>query len=386
MKHSGYIAILSAGGAALAALAVYTGIVTKKRDETPFVLSGGGITVHISPFGATILKLLAPDRHGKVDDIVLGFDDLVPYKTGVSPYFGCIVGRVANRIAKATFSLGGKTYKLNANNGENTLHGGLVGFDKVWWDAEDVSEPGTPALRLTYTSRDGEEGFPGTVQATVTYAIETGSSGEASLVTKMTATTDRATPISMAQHTYWNLAGHASGPVLDHVLRIASTRYTPVDSALIPTGKLVEVKGTPFDFQHPKRIGEHLAQVEGGYDHNYVLANPAGSLPPGVGEELLPPRLAASVHDPRSGRAMDLLTDAPGVQFYSGNFLSQIKGKAANTGGGVMMTSTVYDKHHGFCLETQGFPNAINEPSFPNAVLTPGDIYDHTMIHRFYTR
>jgi len=333
--------------------------------------------VHVSALGATITKIIAPDRNGVRGDVVLGFDDIEPYMTGQSPYFGCIVGRVANRIANATFELDGKQYSLNANNGPNTLHGGLVGFDKVWWSAEFEDHPEGRQLRMTYTSRDGEEGFPGTVQATVTYRLTTQSphaSGSSALVTEMEATTNKATPISMAQHTYWNLGGHASGSVLNHVLRLVAAAYTPVDENLIPTGAIVPTKGTPFDFSNRHKIGALIRSVEGGgYDHNYVLAAPRK----GKGAEGSGVRLAASVFEPTTGRAMDLLTDAPGVQFYTGNFLDgSITGKEG----------AVYQKHGAFCLETQGFPNAVNDAAFPSVIVRPGETYKHTMVHRFYTR
>eukprot|EP00242_Pyramimonas_sp_CCMP2087_P012194 CAMPEP_0198212084 /NCGR_PEP_ID=MMETSP1445-20131203/25514_1 /TAXON_ID=36898 /ORGANISM="Pyramimonas sp., Strain CCMP2087" /LENGTH=398 /DNA_ID=CAMNT_0043886463 /DNA_START=114 /DNA_END=1313 /DNA_ORIENTATION=+ len=393
------VLLVAAGGAA-AAFVLYTYYTSKSRaaviptvipnDANIYVLEGGGLEVHISAFGATITKLYAPDRDGKKDDIVLGFESLEPYTEGKSPYFGCIVGRVANRIANALFSLDGKEYNLKANNGPNTLHGGLVGWDKVWWDAEYVDHPEGKALRLTYTSPDGEEGFPGTVRATVTYRLTTsgvssrmsmGSRGnelppeQPSLVTEMEATTDQATPISMAQHTYWNLGGHHSGTVLDHVLRLVATAYTPVDANLIPTGEIIPTAGTPFDFANRHKIGALIRSTGDadtyGYDHNYVLSAPKKS------KGSNGTRLAASVFEPITGRAMDVLTDAPGVQFYTGNFLDgSIEGK-----NGVQ-----YEKHAGFCLETQGFPNAINNARFPNVVVRPGETYRHTIVHRFYTR
>jgi len=370
---------LAAGTAAAAAYSLYKCMSKPKPDKRTFVLKGGKVEVHISPWGATITKLFTPDKRGKIDDIVCGFDSLEPYQDGTSPYFGCIVGRVANRIAKAKFKLKGRTYSLAANNGPNCLHGGLVGFDKVWWKAEPIQTADSQSVKLTYVSKSGEEGFPGNLTVTVTYSVQTNSDlsfGETSLVTTMEAVTDAATPVSLAQHTYWNLGGHASGSVLDtHSMRITGARYTPVDKDLIPTGEIKAVAGTPFDFQTAKLIGRDIAKVDGGYDHNYVVSNKVA--PDGVETPPMPPRLAASVVHVPSGRAMDLLTDAPGMQFYSGNFLDgTIVGK-----GGV-----AYVKHNGFCLETQGYPDAINQSSFPNVVLQPGQTYKHTMVHRFYVR
>ncbi|PSC74817.1 Galactose mutarotase [Micractinium conductrix] len=294
---------------------------------------------------------------------------------GTSPYFGALVGRVANRIAGAQFSLDGKTYKLAANNGPNCLHGGKVGFDKVLWEAQRANSSGGQAVRLTYTSKDGEESFPGTASVCVTYTLTDANE----LLTEMRGTTDAATPINLAQHSYFNLGGHASGTVLDHELTIHGDHYTPVDDVAIPTGDITPVSGTPFDFTSPHRVGERIQDVPGpapfGYDHNYVLFGLGPDAkskcgPSGMASDM--PQLAATLYHPPSGRGMNVSTTAPGMQFYSGNFLD---GTLSGKGG------AVYKQHAGLCLETQGFPNAINQDSFPNVVLRPGEEYRHLVVY-----
>ena len=344
------------------------------------VLRAEGIEVHVSPFGATITKLVVPDRRGTKADVVLGYDHLRGYEnTADRPYFGAIVGRVANRIANGRFRIGDETFTLAATNGPNTLHGGVVGFDRVWWAMERLAPvPGEglgEGVRLTYVSKDGEEGFPGNLTATVTYRVAAGGAErDARLVTTMTATCDKVTPVNLAQHSYFNLAGHDCGrSVLDHRIRLHATEYTPVDDTLIPTGATAVTAGTPFDLYSNTAgtpIGAHPPQ--GGYDHNFSLANYKPDKSSGVS----PLGLAAEVFEPISGRCMEVSTDVPGVQFYTGNFLHNVRGKGGAT----------YNKHAGFCLETQHFPDAVNQPNFVSCLLEPGRTYRHNMVHRFHTK
>ncbi len=326
-----------------------------------YVLTNGKLTVKVITYGAIITEILTPDRDGKIGDVVLGFDDLKSYTAG-HPFFGAIAGRVANRIAKGEFTLDGKEYKLAKNNGPNTLHGGLKGFDKVVWKAEEVKSEDGPAVRLTYTSPDGEEGFPGNLTATVTYTVT--DKGE--LKIDYTATTDKKTIVNLTQHSYFNLAGPASGNVLDHELTLAADKYTPGDDTLIPTGELAPVKDTPLDFTTAKPIGKDINKIKAdpvGYDHNFVLRGGDAKVP-----------FAAKVRDPKSGRIMEVFTTEPGVQFYTGNFLDgSNKGKEG----------AVYKKHQGFCLETQHFPDSIHHENFPSTVLEPGKTYTQTTIYKF---
>jgi aldose 1-epimerase len=293
---------------------------------------------------------------------VLGFDNLQGYVKD-SPYFGCIVGRVANRVANAKFTLDGKEYTLAANNGTHTLHGGAKGFDKRVWKAEPQLSGLGPALKLSYTSKDKEEGYPGTLQCEVTYTL-TDDNG---LRIDYKATTDKPTPVNLTNHTYFNLSGQGSGSILNEVLQLKADKYTPADESLIPTGKIEPVKGTPFDFTKPTPIGERIQQAGGkpvGYDLNYVHGTKR------TGQ----PRLVATVTDPKSGRVLQVLTTEPGIQFYTGNFLDgKIKGK-----GGA-----AYDQYNAFCLEAQFFPDSPNQPNFPSITLKPGDEYRQTTIYRF---
>ncbi len=330
--------------------------------------STSGFQAEIADYGGTLVRLLAPDRQGKLADVVLGFDSVAPYPKQ-SPYFGSVIGRVGNRIAHGKFTLDGKTYALATNNSPGgvpcTLHGGLVGFDKVIWDAEPTTRDGQPALRLRFTSKDGEEGFPGNVRVEVLYSL-TADNG---LRIDYTASTDRATPINLTNHSYFNLAGAGSGTILDHVLTLQAKHYTPVNVGLIPTGEIAPVAGTPFDFTQPRAIGERVEakheqlRFGGGYDHNFVLDSKDGSL-----------ALAAEVYEPKSGRKLEVLTTEPGLQFYCGNFLDgKLKGKSGKP----------YVYRGGFCLETQHFPDSINQPSFPSTVLRPGTSYRTTTVYRF---
>lgn len=319
-----------------------------------------GMSAKIITYGGIITELNVPDKDGKIGNVVLGFDTLDGYLKG-HPYFGAITGRVANRIAKAKFTLDGKEYTLAANNGPNTLHGGVKGFDKRVWTAEPLTDQQGPALRLSYLSPDGEEGFPGNLKTIVTYTVTNANE----LRIDYEATTDRATPLNLTNHSYFNLAGPASGDILDHVLQINSDRHTPSDETLIPTGEVRSVKETPLDFTKPTSIGGRINQIKAdpvGYDHNFVLHN-NGKL-----------ELAARVHDPKTGRVMEVLTNEPGIQLYTSNFLDgTIKGA-----GGV-----VYRKHQAFCLETQHFPDSIHHADFPDSVVRPGKVYKSTTVYRF---
>jgi aldose 1-epimerase len=320
-----------------------------------------GMRVKLLNYGAIVAGIEVPDRRGKVADVTLGFDSMEGWLKN-SPYFGATVGRYANRIAKAAFTLDGTAYKLAANNGENHLHGGRKGFDKVLWHAQPIQAATAVAVRFTYLSKDGEEGYPGNLSVTVLYTLTNNNE----LKIEYTATTDKPTIVNLTNHTYWNLAGPKAGDCLGHILTLFADQYTPVDKGLIPTGELKPVLNTPLDFTVPTPIGKHIGEVEGGFDHNFVLR----TTPPKIG-------LAARAYEPRSGRLLEVLTDQPGVQFYSGNFLD---GSAAGKDG------AAYRKHDGFCLETQRFPDSPNRPSFPSPVLRPGDTYRHTALYRFSTR
>ena len=339
------------------------------REAQLFTLRhANGFQADISDYGGTVVRLLAPDRTGKLADVVLGFNSVEPYPKQ-SPYFGALIGRVGNRIANGKFTLDGETYTLAKNNTPGgigcTLHGGSIGFDKVIWDAEPTTREGQPALRLRYISKDGEEGFPGTLTVEVLYSL-TADNG---LRIDYIATTDKATPVNLTNHSYFNLAGEGSGTILDHVLMANAKHYTPVDKGLIPTGEIAPVAGTPFDFTTPHAIGERVdADHEqlrhgGGYDHNFVLDSQDGSLAP-----------AGYIYEPKSGRKMEIFTTEPGLQFYCGNFLDgTIKGKNGGT----------YVHRGAMALETQHYPDSINQPRFPETVLRPGQTYRSTTIYRF---
>ncbi|XP_042501041.1 galactose mutarotase-like [Macadamia integrifolia] len=327
-----------------------------------FELNNGTMRVKISNYGATITNLFVPDKQGHLDDVVLGFDTLEPYLKGIAPYFGCIVGRVANRIKDGKFTLNGVEYTLPLNRPPNSLHGGNKGYDKVVWDIVDRKDGETPSITFKYHGHDGEEGYPGDVIVTATYTLISSTT----MKLEMEAVpNNKATPINLAQHTYWNLAGHNSGNVLEHVVQIWANHVTPVDENTVPTGEIMPVKGTPFDFTTEKKVSASIHEVPGlGYDHNYVLD---------CGEEKSGLKHAAKVKDPSSSRVLNLWTNSPGMQFYTGNYVNGVVGK-----GGA-----VYGKHAGLCLETQGFPNAINQPNFPSIVVQPTEKYKHTMLFEF---
>ncbi len=311
-----------------------------------------GSEVKVTNYGGIVTSWITADKSGNKSNIVLGFDSLAGYLQK-SPYFGAIIGRYGNRIGNAAFKLNDTTYKLAANNGKNHLHGGKKGFDKVVWDATPATD-GTPSVTLSYLSKDGEEGYPGNLKTTVKYTL----TEEDELLIEYNAETDKATPVNLTNHSYFNLTGDASKSILDHTLMIDADNYTPVDAGLIPTGKIATVKGTPFDFTQPHKIGERIAQVQGGYDHNFVLNNKGAEL-----------KLAASVQDSLSGRKLEVYTTEPGMQFYSGNFLD---GSIQNRDGKPV------NKQNALCLETQHFPDSPNKPSFPSTILKPGEKY-HTV-------
>jgi aldose 1-epimerase len=321
-----------------------------------FILGNdNGVKASVMNYGATLVALETPDRHGKLADITLGFDMLEGYVNSNSPYFGCVVGRCANRIAGGRFYLNGKEYRLATNAGDAHLHGGSRGFDKAFWRAEDKSA----SVKFTYHSPDGEEGYPGNLAVAVIYAL----TDDNELTIEYSATTDKSTPVNLTNHTYFNLAG--SGNILGHELLIASAQYLPVNNALLPTGEIRPVRSTPMDFTTSTPIGQRINQLENdppGYDHTYVLENNDGKL-----------KQAARVFEPQSRRVLEVHTTEPGVQFYTGNFLN---GTISGKGG------RAYHRHAGFCLETQHFPNSVNQPTFPSVILKPGQQYRQKTIYR----
>jgi len=331
------------------------------RDVTLYTLTGPtGLTLRVMTYGATVTELHVPDRRGKSADVVLGFEQLDGYLGG-SPYFGATVGRVGNRIRDSKFSLAGKVYAVAANDGAHHLHGGTKGWDKVVWEAEASETAKGPSIAFSYVSKDGEEGYPGTVTAHAVYTLT--HKNELEIV--MSASTDRTTLVNMLHHTYWNLGGFASGSITEHELTLNADEYTPGDPT-VPTGASKPVKGTPFDFTTAKPIGRDLAAVGGnppGFDHNFVVNGKPNEF-----------RAVARLRDPKSGRVMTIEADQPGVQFYSGNYLD---GKTRGKG-------VAYAQYGGLCLETQKYPNAINVPAWSkDMILEPGMNYVHTMIHRF---
>lgn len=329
--------------------------------------NANGMEVKAITYGGIITSLRVPDRSGTPGDVVLGYDTLQGY-LDKSPYFGCIVGRYGNRIAKGRFTLDGRTYTLPINNGPNHLHGGPQGFDKANWAAAPFERADAVGVVFTHTSPDGDMGYPGTLQAKVTYTL----TGDNTLRFDYEATTDKATPVNLTQHSYFNLAGAGTGDVLRHEIQIQADRFTPVDAALIPTGALAPVQDTPFDFRTPTPIGARIdadhpqIRAGGGYDHNFVFSR--------TGTDL---QSLVQVHDPATGRTMVVATTQPGVQFYTGNFLDgSITGKQGH----------VYGKRAGFCLETQHFPDSPNQPEFPSTILRPGETYTQSTAYTFGTR
>jgi aldose 1-epimerase len=335
--------------------------------EEYVLTNDNGMEVRIITYGGVITSIRVPDRNGVMGNVVLGFNTLEDYMTK-SPYFGNITGRYANRIANAKFTLEGTEYTLAANNGPNSLHGGEEGFDKKVWTAKEVVSDTEVGVELSYLSPDGEEGYPGNLETTVTYTLN----NQNELVMNYKATTDKATVVNLTNHSYFNLAGNGSGTILGHELMLNADNYTPVDDTLIPTGEIVSVKGTPFDFREATRIGDrtrsnHIQMVYGrGYDHNWVLNR--------TDPEDTSMMLAAMLHDPSSGRVLEVLTTEPAIQFYAGNFLDST---IVGSGGGM------YRQSDGLCLETQHYPDSPNQPEFPSTVLNPGETYDTTTIFRF---
>ncbi len=337
----------------------------KTEDGTAvelYTLKSDGLKASITTYGGRVVTLMVPDRTGKPGDIVLGFDSLAGYLKE-NPYFGALIGRYANRIAHGKFTLEGKAYQLPINNGANSLHGGVHGFDRKVWKAKVEGE----SLVLTYVSKDGEEGYPGTLTATVKYSLTASE-----LRIDYSATTDKPTVLNLTNHSYFNLAGQGEGDVLRHEVTIFADKFTPVDKGLIPTGELRSVAGTPFDFRTPHKIGERIGAADeqlkfgSGYDHNWVLTGATGAL-----------RLAAKVHDAGSGRVLEVMTTQPGIQFYTGNFLDgTLTGKDGK----------VYKQRYAFCLETQHFPDSPNKPGFPSTELKPGQKFQSTTVFRFSTK
>lgn len=333
--------------------------------------NASGFRAEISDFGGIVVRLLVPDKKGQLADVALGLTNAADYQAK-SPFFGALIGRYGNRIAHGKFTLDGKTYTLPLNDKPGgipcSLHGGTVGFDKVMWQSRTAIVDGNPTLVLTHVSKDGDQGYPGTLTAEVTYTV----TAKNELRIDYKATTDKATPVNLTNHTYFNLHGEGNGTILDHVLTLRASKTTPVDAGLIPTGEIVPVAGTPLDFTSPHAIGERInadneqLKFGGGYDHNWVLDNQDGSL-----------ALAATVYEPESGRCMEVLTTEPGIQFYSGNFLDgTLTGKSGQK----------YVHRSGLCLETQHYPDSPNHPNFPNTILRPGQTLRSTTIYRFSTK
>jgi aldose 1-epimerase len=336
------------------------------KDVEIYTLSNkNGVEVRIMNYGGVVVSLRTPDRKATLDDIVLGFERLEDYLKE-NPYFGALVGRYGNRIAKGKFKLGGKQYTLAVNNGENHLHGGLKGFDKVLWNAKPLDTAAGVGVELTYTSPDGEEGYPGTLQTKVTYTL----TDQNEVKIDYFAITDKETVLNLTNHSYFNLRGAGEGEIISTELMINADKFTPVDKGLIPTGELRPVKGTPFDFTKPKPIGQNIydetneqMKLGGGYDHNFVLNKGAGGL-----------TKAAEAYDSKSGRVLEVFTTEPGVQFYTSNFLD---GKLYGKG------NKAYNKRFAFCLETQHYPDSPNKPDFPSSVLRPGEQYQSQTVWKF---
>lgn len=329
------------------------------------ITNSKGVVVKLISRGATLVQWHVPDKHSKMDDVVFGFDDFAGYESKDNGYFGATVGRVANRIAGGKFKLDGKEYTLAKNDGPNTLHGGVKrSLDKLVWNGKPFKNHDGEGVAFTYTSPDGEEGFPGKLNCKVTYLL----TNKNEIRINYEATTDKATPVNLTNHTYFNLSGVGSPTINDHELMIAADHYTPIDATLIPTGEIARVEGTPFDFREFHKIGERVDQLNDkpgkGYDHNFVLNNQTGKL-----------ALAVKVRDPKSGRVLSVFTTEPGIQFYGGNFLTGAKAKGGKT----------YAYRSGLCLETQHYPNSVNEPKFPSMILQPGQTYKHTCVYQITT-
>lgn len=340
------------------------GTTTGGEEATLYLLeNANGLRAHVTDYGATLVRMVVPGRDGQPADVVLGFDDVSGYQSDANQYFGCTTGRFANRIRDGRFRILNREYTLAVNNEPNHLHGGLRGFDKVMWEAEPVADK--QAVRFSYRSLDGEEGYPGNLSVVVTYELTDADE----LIVDYWAVCDEPTHVNLTNHAYWNLAGAGNGTILDHELTLPSELYLPTDDTLIPTGEFAPVIETPLDFRTPRTIGERIAELEEtaaiGYDHCYVVRASEGDL-----------AHAATLHDPGSGRTMEVWTSEPGIQLYSGNWLEGKPGK-----GGL-----AYPRNAALCLETQHFPDTPNQPRFPSTLIQPGDTYRHTTAHRFSTR
>jgi len=322
-----------------------------------------GMIVKIINYGGTVTDIIVPDKGGKMGNVILGYDSLAGFLQTGNPYFGCLVGRYGNRIANAKFTLDGKEYTLAANNGSNTLHGGLKGFDKRVWKASDINTDSISSIKFTYDSKDMEEGYPGNLHTEVVYSL----TKDNELKIEYASTTDKATPVNLTNHCYFNLSAGTDSTILDHELMLKAGKFTPVNAQLIPIGKIDTVKGTAMDFTSAKKIGKDIAQVAGGYDHNWVFQKPENRFD-----------MVATLYHQPSGRYMEVRTTEPAIQFYSGNFLD---GTLKNTRGGVK-----YVKHAGLCLETQHFPDSPNQPAFPNTILRPGETYQQITVYKFGTK
>jgi aldose 1-epimerase len=365
MRRSVYVK--SSGASKMSIEKSEFGKTTDGRTVDKYKLDNGkGITVEVLDLGGVIFSFNVPDKNGKVANISANLETVADYEN-IRPFFGALVGRYGNRIANAAFKLDGKEYKLLANNGPNSLHGGLKGFDAVLWNVEEIKERDYVGLKLTYTAQDGEEGYPGKLDVTVQYKLDTKNKW----TMDYTAKTDKKTVLNLTNHTFWNLAGYSTDKAPTnhgHILTLNADRFLPTDDTLIPTGELKSVEGTPLDFRKPHEIGERIADIKeehfaGGYDHCFVLnQRKKGEL-----------TLCAKIVEPESGRTMTIHTTEPGVQFYSGNFLN----------GKTQAFGVKYDKHAAFCLETQHYPNSPNVPSFPSTVLAPGETFHSTTIHQF---
>jgi aldose 1-epimerase len=338
----------------------------KTADGTPVreytLTNAKGVVAKLISRGATLTEWHVPDKNGQLADVVFGFDDIAGYESPANGYFGCTTGRVANRIANGKFSIDGREYSVPVNDGPNALHGGVKrSLDKVVWQGEPFENESGQGVVFTYTSPDGEEGYPGNLAIKVTYTLT--DNNEVRI--DYEATTDKATPVNLTNHSYFNLAGAGAPTINDHELKIAADRYTPVDETLIPTGEIAPVAGTPLDFREFHTIGGRIEQLNDkpgkGYDHNFVLNNQDGDL-----------ALAAVVREPKSGRVLRVFTTEPGVQFYGGNFLNGAAGKDGKK----------YNHRSGFCLETQHYPDSVNQPQFPSVVLRPGEKYTHTCVYQ----
>lgn len=332
------------------------------RDVILYTLTNkNNVQLTVMNYGGTIVSINVPDKNNRFDNVVLSFDSLEGFLQKENPCFGCLVGRYANRIANAAFTLNDIEYKLAPNNNGNTLHGGLKGYDKVVWSSEPL--PDNNSVKFSYFSPDGEEGFPGNLTIHVVYQL----TDDNAISIDYTATTDAPTPVNFTNHAYFNLSGGADADILDHELTLTATRYTEADDKLIPTGRILDVKGTALGFTGTKKVGKDIHKIQPGYDHNFVLDNETGSLN----------NIGSLYHAP-SGRYMQVATTQPGVQLYTGNFLN---GSLKHTPGGI-----VYNKYAGLCLETQHYPDSPNQPSFPNTILNPGEKFHHTTVYSFSVR